>query len=169
MHRFVRRRLALALFVAGLLPCGAAFAGGDISVALTANRVTMSQGKEAYIPADHARPGETIEYRATYKNTGSHVAKDVQATLPVPKGLEYLPNTAAPNRLLASTDGSTFAPVPLMRRVKNADGSWQMRQVPAAEYRSLRWSVGDLAPNAWREVRARMRVSLEPVAVAAAH
>jgi len=159
MHRLVRRRLALALFVAGLLPCGVAMAAGDVSVALIANRVTMSQGKEAYIPADHARPGETIEYRATYTNAGSHVAKDVEATLPVPTGLEYLPNSAAPVRLLASLDGKSYAPVPLTRQVKTASGKLEVREVPASEYRSLRWSVGDLAPHASREVKARMRVT----------
>lgn len=159
MHRPVRRRLALALFVAGLLPCGVAFAAGDVSVALIANRVTMNQGKEAYVPADHARPGETIEYRATYTNASSHVAKDVEATLPVPQGLEYLPNSAAPIRLLASLDGRSYAPVPLTRRVKTASGQIEVREVPATEYRSLRWSVGDLAPHASREVKARMRVT----------
>ena len=105
MHGSMPRRLALALFVVGVLSHGVALAEGDVSVALTAYRVTMSQGKEAYVPAEQARPGEVIEYRAIYKNVGKQAVNDLMATLPVPQGLEYLPKTAQPVRLFASVDG----------------------------------------------------------------
>jgi uncharacterized repeat protein (TIGR01451 family) len=166
MDRFMRRRLALALSVVGLcLPHGVALAEGDVSVSLTANRVTMSQGKEAYTPADEARPGEVIEYRATYNNAGAHAVKDFAATLPVPQGLEYLPRTAQPAKLLASLDGKNYASVPLTRRVKTADGRFVVREVPVSEYRFLRWSIGTLAAKSQTQVSARVRVApLEPVA-----
>ena len=105
MHGSMPRRLALALFAMGVLTHGVALAEGDVSVALNAYRVTMSQGKEAFVPAEQAKPGEIIEYRATYKNTGKQPVKDLMATLPVPQGLEYLPRTASPSKLFASTDG----------------------------------------------------------------
>jgi len=164
MDRFMRRRLALALSVVGLcLLHGVALAEGDVSVSLTANRVTMSQGKEAYTPA--ARPGEVIEYRATYNNAGAHAVKDFAATLPVPQGLEYLPRTAQPAKLLASLDGKNYASVPLTRRVKTADGRIVVREVPVSEYRFLRWPIGTLAAKSRTQVSARVRVApLEPVA-----
>jgi uncharacterized repeat protein (TIGR01451 family) len=165
MHGSMPRRLALALFTVGVLSHGVALAEGDVSVALSAYRVTMSQGKEAYVPAEQARPGETIEYRATYKNTGKLAVNDLMATLPIPQGLEYLPKTALPVKLLASIDGKSYEAVPLLRRVKSADGRFVVREVPASEYRWLRWPMGTLAAQAQSQVRARMRVTpLDPVA-----
>lgn len=167
MHGSMPRRLALALFVVGVLSHGVAVAEGDVSVALSAYRVTMSQGKEAFVPAEQARPGEVIEYRAVYKNTGKQPVKDLMATLPVPQGLEYLPKTAQPVRILASLDGKNYAPVPLMRKTKGADGRLVDKEVPVSEYRWLRWPVGTLAASGETQVRARMRVTpVEPVAVA---
>jgi uncharacterized repeat protein (TIGR01451 family) len=142
-----------------------AFAQNDVTVALTAQRVMTVQGKEAFAPADQARPGEVIEYRATYTNTSNSPVRELLATLPVPAGLEYLPQTAQPTRLTASVDGRSFEPVPLKRKVRLADGRVETRLVPAAEYRYLRWSIGSLAAMSSRAVSARMRVApLESVA-----
>ncbi len=165
MHRTLRILTALAVTVAGLGSCALAFAEGDVTVALTAHRIMVSQGKEARLPAEQAKPGDVIEYRATYTNHGGSAVRDLQATLPVPAGLEYLPKTASPVKLLASLDGKSFAPTPLTRRVKLANGKTELREVPASEYRALRWSIGALGANADRTVVARMRVApLETVA-----
>jgi uncharacterized repeat protein (TIGR01451 family) len=165
MHRTLRAFAALALTVAGLGSCALAYAEGDVKVDLTAHRILVSQGKETRLPAEQAEPGDVIEYRATYANRGNTPVRNLEATLPVPAGLEYLPRTAHPVRLLASLDGRTFAPVPLTRRVKLPSGKTVVREVPAAEYRALRWSIGSLAANSARTVEARMRVSpLESVA-----
>ena len=165
MHRTLRVFAATALAVAGLGSCALAYAESDVHVDLTAHRILVSQGKEARLPAEQAEPGDVIEYRATYTNRGNTAVRDLEATLPVPAGLEYLPKTAQPVRLLASLDGKTFAPVPLTRRVKLEGGKTVVREVPAAEYRALRWSIGALAANSARTVGARMRVSpLEKVA-----
>ena len=165
MHRTMRILTALVVTVAGLGSCALAFAEGDVTVALTAHRIMVSQGKEARLPAEQAKPGDVIEYRATYTNHGGTAVRDLQATLPVPAGLEYLPKTASPVKLLASLDGKSFAPTPLMRRVKLTNGKTELREVPASEYRALRWSVGMLGADAARTVVARMRVApLETVA-----
>lgn len=164
MTRHLRRCLALGLVCLGATVQGVAYAGDDVAVSLTAQRVTTSNGKEALVSAEQALPGEVIEYRATYKNQGSAMVKDLFATLPVPAGLSYLPKTAQPTRLLASTDGRTFEAVPLKRRVKQIDGREAVVVVPVAEYRYLRWSIGTLGAKESRTVRARMRVApLEPV------
>ena len=170
MHVSMPRRLALALFAAGLLTHGVALAEGDVSVVLNAYRVTTSQGKEAFVPAEQAKPGEIIEYRATYKNTSKQAVKDLMATLPVPQGLEYLPKTASPAKLLASIDGKNYEAVPLMKKVKGADGKMVIREVPLSEYRYLRWPMGTLAASAESVVKARMRVSpIEPMAANSTH
>lgn len=165
MRRAIQRRMIIAIAVGVLFAPAFARAAGDVSVVLTAQRVTVVNGKEAMESADQARPGDVIEYRAEYRNTGSGAVKQLDATLPVPHGMEFLPQTAAPGALSASTDGKNFAPVPLKQRVKLADGREVTRDVPPAEYRALRWSLGTLGPSQSRTVAARVRVS--PLQVAA--
>jgi uncharacterized repeat protein (TIGR01451 family) len=168
MLRSSQRRVAVAIaFGALLLAPALARAGGDVSVVLTAQRVTLVNGKEALVSAERTRPGDVIEYRAEYRNAGSRPVKELAATLPVPRGMEFLPRTAAPEPILASLDGKTFEPVPLQRRVRLANGREVTRDVPAAEYRFLRWSLGTLGARETRTVAARVRVSpLEIAAVA---
>ncbi|BCM91017.1 hypothetical protein IAD21_02881 [Abditibacteriota bacterium] len=108
--------------------------------------------------ADTADPGDIIEYQASYTNTGSSPAQRFSPQLPVPDALVYAGNTAAPAGYLATTDGKNFAPAPLMRSVRNPDGTTKMVAVPLREYRALRWQLGTLAPGATVTIKARARV-----------
>ena len=164
MHRFVRTGFTVAALSVALCATGVAFAGDDVAVTLTAHKVERENGREILRAAETARPGDLIEYHARYRNTTSGALREVAATLPVPAGLEYVAGTAAPNSVLASLDGRTFAPIPLTRRVRLADGREVTRTVPVSEYRYLRWPLGTLGARADRTVRARMRVVSEPVA-----
>lgn len=157
MHRPTQLRLALAIAFGVLVAPAVVRAAGDVSVVLTAQRVAVVDGKEILSPAEQASPGDVIEYRAEYKNAGAAAVKQLAATLPVPNGMEYLPKTGAPE--LASLDGRKFEPVPLKRRVRLADGREVLRDVPANEYRWLRWTLGTLAPKQSRTVSARVRVA----------
>lgn len=156
-------RLALMTWAALSLATWAlpAAAENAAKVHLTAFKVTSVQAgpasREKLESLQGLRPGDTIEYRAVYVNTTDKPATNVQITLPVPAGgLQYLPDSAAPRATSASTDGVRFDPVPLMRAERLADGSTAMRKVPAADYRFLRWHVGDVAQGASRDARARM-------------
>lgn len=161
-HRIAPAVLALLAFA---FAAPAAHAAGDVKVAMTAHRVTTTDhGVERLVPAEQARPGETIEYRARYRNEGAATVRQLVASLPIPAGMEFVPGTAAPSQVLASLDGRTFAPVPLTRRVKNAKGEDVVERVPYREYRALRWTLGDLASKAEETVSARVRVT--PVGVA---
>jgi uncharacterized repeat protein (TIGR01451 family) len=178
MHRFVRLMLVIALAAAAgavTRPAHAAPPGvpvrstgqpaaGSVAVELTANRVTKAQGKEVLVPADEAKPGELIEYRARYRNDGASEAKGLMATLPIPRGTQYVAGSALPRRVEASVDGRTFAPVPLKRTVKTPDGRTVVQEVPVAEYRALRWPLGALPARDQRTVAARVRVEPTPVA-----
>jgi len=165
MHRWMERPLVVALAATALLIPSFARARGDVSIALSAERVTAKAGgRETTERADRAKPGDVIEYRATYRNPGNAVVRRLDATLPIPAGTEYLDHTARPAVTLASIDGRTFAPIPLMRRVRLTDGREVMREVPASEYRWLRWSLGSLDSHGERSVVARVRVSPGPVA-----
>jgi uncharacterized repeat protein (TIGR01451 family) len=144
----------------------AAHAGDDVRVSLTAHRVTTTAGKEVFAPADHARPGDLIEYRALYSNHGHAGVRQMVATLPIPAGMQYVSGTAVPGAALASVDGQHFEPVPLQRKVRLPDGSEALRDVPLDEYRYLRWPLGDIGAGKSETVRARVRVSNGPVTAA---
>jgi uncharacterized repeat protein (TIGR01451 family) len=158
------RTFLIACLAALVLPL-AAHAEGDVKVSLTAHRIlTSSTGKETLAPADHAKPGEVIEYQALYTNQGHTGVRQMVATLPIPAGMQYLPTTAAPTQALASVDGQHFEAIPLKRQVRLANGTDALRDVPYGEYRYLRWTLGDMAAGSSRTVHARVRVNQGPLA-----
>ena len=154
------KNFLLILLMVGLSGTAVWGAGGpDVKVQLSAHRVTRdAQNKEMLSSGASAKPGEIIEYRATYKNSGSATAGRLQGTLPVPDDMEFVSGSAVPAGAYASTDGKNYAPIPLTRMVKLANGTTARRDVPLAEYRSLRWNLADLAPGASVTVTARMKI-----------
>lgn len=170
MDRRMERALVAAFAAAALLVPTLVLAEGGVTVELSASRlVTTSAGHETMAPADHAKPGEILEYRATYHNTGAAGVSQLEATLPIPAGTEYQAKTADPAPAMASLDGHSFAPLPLTRRVRLADGHEVTREIPASEYRALRWSFDTLGPRAQKTVRARVKVTSGPVAALTQH
>ena len=156
--------LALSALTLAPLPLvlaapGASNAAPLVQAQLQAFKVLLQKdGDEKLAAADVANPGDIIEYRATYSNGGKSAATNLNATLPIPAALSYVPNTAAPGGFMASTDAKTFAPAPLQRKVKGADGKTVTVMVPFSEYRALRWNVKQLAPGADFKVSARASV-----------
>jgi hypothetical protein len=154
-----------ALLLIGLLASIGAHAaeeGGTVLLKAWQVRTVQEggQSREQLQTLDGIRPGDTVEYEATYQGTASQATRNVQVTVPVPTGgLQYVaPATPAVPGLAASTDGKTFQPVPLMRRTTLADGRVELRAVPVSEYRFLRWNLGDVPAGASRSVRARMQM-----------
>jgi uncharacterized repeat protein (TIGR01451 family) len=155
MHYFIIAIMAI------LIGAPAAWSADQphITVELTAQRVIKKgQGQEVLSSGDTARPGEVIEYRVKYANTGKGAARNLQGGLPIPAEMEFVPGSAIPSDVSASLDGKSFAKIPLQRKVRLADGSIVVREVPPSEYRSLRWSFLDLEPGASITARARMRI-----------
>ena len=158
--------LLVSIFALGLtLLTQQTFAAEPLTATLEAHKVLLAaDGKEQLVAASEAKPGDVLEYRATYRNISAKPLRAVMATLPVPSsGVEYLPNTAAPAGVEASINGAQFAPAPLKRLVTTQDGKPQQQLVPASEYRFLRWPLGDLPAGASKTVSARVRVTKEPV------
>jgi uncharacterized repeat protein (TIGR01451 family) len=133
----------------------------QVKVTLVASKIVKHDGTEQKQSGDKAQPGDVIEYDAEYHNTDKSAVKDVVATLPVPAGMEYLPQTAIPGQVLASIDGANYAPVPLKRAVRDAGGQMVQELVPYSEYRSLRWNLGDMAGGISKSVKARMKVKTQ--------
>ena len=155
----------IALVVAACAGATPAFAQtaprNPVAISLTAQKVTKdAEGKEQLKPAERAMPGEVVQYDALYKNTSSTGVKNLAPTLPIPPGLEFLPETVSPMPAFASVDGRTFAPFPLVRKVTKPDGTIEEQAVPASEYRALRWTVGDLEAGKAILVSARARLAM---------
>lgn len=111
--------------------------------------------------ADEARPGDIIEYQVRFSNTGSVPATHFKPQLPIPTALVYMKSSTAPLKVWASLDSKSFAPAPLRRSVKNADGTTSLVPVPLPEYRALRWDIGTLAPGQSVLVKARAQVATQ--------
>lgn len=119
--------------------------------------VVRADGKEMQTPATLVQPGDTLQYTAVYRNQGKSALGDVVASLPVPQGMQLAPVPAA--EMQGSLDGKTFARLPLMRRVQQADGRWAEVPVPLAEIRYVRWPARSLAAGEQFNASLRVRVS----------
>jgi len=128
-------------------------------ITLTQKRiVTDAKGNEKSEEVPKVKPGDVIEYTAVYHNRGSAAITGLNASLPIPKGLVYIPKTAKPATALATANGTKYSAIPLMRTEKTKEGTEKTVEVPYAEYRSLRWEVGTLNANQQVTVSARARV-----------
>jgi hypothetical protein len=158
MTRSVALLLVLLCALAGA-PAGAGAGEDEITAELTARKVVRSAaGVESRETVETFRPGDVIEYRATYTNPGTGVVKHFAGTLPLPDWAAYQPGAAGPAAITVSSDGEVFGPPPLKRTVKLPDGRSTTREIPAGEYRFVRWSLGDLAPGASATGVLRVRV-----------
>lgn len=148
---------ALALALACTAP--AAFAqSGAVETRLEAHKVERAaDGRETLGDAQAARPGDVIEYTATYRNTGKQPVRNLEATLPIPANTEYIADTVQPAQAKASVDAHAFGALPLTRHVVR-NGKPVEEVVPLREYRYLRWYPGELAPSAAVSFSARVRV-----------
>lgn len=130
-----------------------------LKINLVAKKVVSIDGKEKLVSADKARPGEIIQYEASYQNSGTEPVRSVGAILPVPAGLILVQDSAKPAAPEASLDGKTFQPVPLTRQAIDASGTTVNQPVPLAEYRALRWNLDEVPVGGTSTVTLRARVA----------
>jgi uncharacterized repeat protein (TIGR01451 family) len=150
------RALALAL---ACVAAQAAYAqSGVVQTRLEAHKVERAaDGRETLGDAQAARPGDVIEYTATYRNTGKQPVRNLEATLPIPPNTEYVAGTAQPAQAKASIDAHAFGVLPLTRHAVR-DGKPVEEAVPVSEYRYLRWYPNELEPGKSVSFSARVRV-----------
>ena len=133
----------------------------SIEVKLVRNKVVTENGKEVLQAAETAKPGEVLLESVTYTNKSKNIVSKLEATLPIPLNTEFQLNSNKPSaaRAFASTDGSNFRPMPLKRKVKQANGVEVEQLVPASEYRFLRWYPGELAAGKSVTYSARFKIT----------
>jgi uncharacterized repeat protein (TIGR01451 family) len=158
--RFPREIVVLLALSQLLLLASASIAQtSDLKVALLAKRVVVEQGKESLAPADKAKPGDVIQYEASYQNTGSAPVRNVSAIVPIPVGLTLVADSTKPVAREASLDGKAFSPTPLSRRVRNQAGVMEDQPVPLSQYRAVRWTIAEVPSGASTTVTLRARVA----------
>ena len=145
----------------------AAWAAPAVTSQLEVRQVVIESGRELLKPASAARPGDLLQYRAVYSNSGNQPAGHLLASLPVPPGTTLQSSGIEPGGAQATLDGNHFAPMPLMRSVVGKDGQLQQQPVPLSEIRALRWDLGTLAPRETRAVQLRVHVN-QPIPAPAA-
>jgi uncharacterized repeat protein (TIGR01451 family) len=124
---------------------------------LAMQRVVKVDGKEVLEPAPTVKPGEVLEYRATFTNVSKESIRQLQAVIPVPANTEFISGSETAGAQ-ASVDGVKYAPQPLKRKIKAANGAEVEETVPSKEYRSLRWNVVELAAGKSVSYVARVKV-----------
>lgn len=146
--------IAMILFAAPLH----AQQNGPIETRLEARKVMRAaDGQETFAPATAAKPGDVIEYAATYRNVSRQPVRNLEATLPIPGNTEFVPGSARPASAKASVDSRSWGDMPLQRKVRR-DGREVDEQVPFREYRYLRWFPGELGGEKSMTFTARVRV-----------
>lgn len=152
------RQLAAAVWIAVLVAPAVAQQKASVETRLEARRVdTAADGKESFSPAEAAKPGDVLEYTATYRNTTDAPIRNLEATLPIPPQTELVAGSVRPANAKASLDSARFADMPLKRKAIK-DGREVEEAVALGEYRALRWYPGALAPNQMLTFTARVRV-----------
>jgi uncharacterized repeat protein (TIGR01451 family) len=152
------RQLAAAVWLTALVAPVFAQQKAPVETRLEARKVEVAaDGKESFSPAEAAKPGDVLEYTATYRNTTNSPIANLEATLPIPPQTELVAGSVRPANAKASLDSARFADMPLKRKAMK-DGREVEEAVALSEYRALRWYPGALAPNQMLTFTARVRV-----------
>lgn len=157
MRAFCKNLGAVVICASVALPLAAQQPGPVVSHLEARKVVATADGRESFGSAGLARPGDVIEYVATYRNTGREPVKNLVATLPIPPDTELVPGSVRPATAKAGVDSNAFGDMPLKRSVQR-DGLQVEEQIPLREYRYLRWVAGELAGEKSVTFAARVRV-----------
>jgi len=124
----------------------------------------QTQGTDKLTPVSSVKPGDVIEYRATYHNHDTHPISDMVATIPIPVGMNFIPSSLTPETVIvqAATQDGVFSDIPLMHSVRQANGTIKNQLVDVADYRAIRWKLGKLSANKSMTVSMRAQVAGTP-------
>lgn len=160
------RRLAGAFALVSLMASApAAWAKPVVSSELQVHQVVHERNGDVLKPVTVVKPGDVLEYRAVYGNSGDSGAAHFMASVPVPSGTSLLAAGTVPAGAQATVDGTHYAPMPLMHAVIGKDGKSHQVPVPLAEIRGLRWDLGTLGPHETKDVRLRVHVDTPNAAI----
>jgi len=164
-ERMERRALRLFMAILVLFMMALPSPGsesGVIDVQLTVMKIESTAGGEVFVPAETIRPGDLLQYEIVYRIKGEDEVLELLAQLPIPEGMEYVPDSAQPPKVLGSLGGSDFSPLPLPGKNPLPSGPEPSMKIPPVKYRTLGWTMRGLAPGDEFTVSARLRVNFIP-------
>ena len=91
--------------------------------------------------ATAVRPGEVLTWTVDAENVGNAAALEYRAITHVPRGTEYVKDSASAegaNALYSIDGGKSFSPQPMIEQ-KQADGSVKLTPAPLSMYTSIRY------------------------------
>ena len=161
--KFVLTRCVVA-FVA-IAPTFAQAQSTGVTAVLSMQRVEVVGGATVLKTVTAVNPGDLIEYSTVYRNDGANAVTKMRAVIPIPAGATYQAASAVPIGAQASLNGIDFEAMPVIRTMRQPDGSERKIEVPLGRYRALRWELGTLLPAQSTTVRLRAQIDRpEPVA-----
>jgi uncharacterized repeat protein (TIGR01451 family) len=149
---------AILVIAAAPLHAFAQKPAAPVEAKLEARKVVRgASASESFATGDVVKPGDVIEYVATFRNVSDKAVRNLEPTLPLPEHTELVAGSAKPAKVTAGLDERAFAPIPLKRKAV-VNGRETIETVPFREYRYLRWAPVDLEPGKSMTVIARVKV-----------
>ncbi|MFC1607373.1 hypothetical protein ACFL47_05325 [Candidatus Latescibacterota bacterium] len=88
------------------------------------------------------KPGDVIQYTLTATNSGTEPALDVEIVDPIPKGTEFITNSAVGMGMTISYSidgGLSYQPPPVVYNVRRSDGVIEKQPATASMYTHVKW------------------------------
>lgn len=123
---------------------------------ITASLISVdANGQEVLVPVNantRLQSGNVLEYQGYFTNTNADRVRKMTVTMSIPEQVELL-RAVSPDFPYGSTDGNTFARMPLRGKVDN-----QLQEIPLKYYKSVRWDIEGVGLNDTVAVKYRARV-----------
>lgn len=153
VHKLYQSALLLLLLLLFLPVSSWAKPNVKIRVEALKQIVVEEKGQKVIkrVPANEAKPGDTIIFHLYYHNDGDESAKDAMLVDPIPMETAYIEGSAfgAGSEITFSADeGKSYdEPENLFREKKLADGTVEKRLISARFYTHIRWVVEEIKPG----------------------
>ena len=171
----MREMLAFAVFAA----MGSALNGGVAEAQTSPSpgpRIEIILSDELVLPPDEirpvrrdstgnllSRPGDVIQYTLTAVNRGTQAAHNVEIVDPIPRGTEYVLDSASGEGMTISYSidgGHTYHLPPVLYDFRHPNGEIEKRPVPAGLYTHVKWLVTQpILPEESAPATLQVRVS----------
>ena len=151
LSRF-RRALVAGVATTALAIAAASYASGPIHGNIEAFLINNDgSGSESIEVASQAEPGDVIEYRLVFTNSGEADVFGLNVVNPIPDNTSFIEQsamTAIPSTFMVSIDGGeTFESTPVTRIETQADGSQKEVVVPPSLYTHVQWKAEEALPS----------------------
>lgn len=138
-HRSIKQ----ALVAGSLFVTAASYAANPVSGNIQAFLINNDAVSEA--PVAQAEPGDVIEYRLVFTNSGESDVFGLNVVNPIPENTTFVSlsaSTKIPSIFKVSIDGGeTFESTPVKRIETQSDGSQKEVVIPPSMYTHVQWKA----------------------------